>query len=612
MFYSQSEAGNGSTRGLETELARLTYILTRLDRNLLDPILEGQFHLVIFSGNAGDGKTAFIQQIEARARELGATLESTEGGRRFVWNDCIFETLYDGSVELSDQSNEAMLEAFLSPFHGSNGRGDAAPTGRFCLLLALNEGKLRHFFSHSTRTPWLSSQLLNHLLKDESLSDDIVCINLNRRAVVDLELDTSESLFDRVLDRYVAPEFWQACQTCACRSRCPVKFNVDTFAFIPLESLEGRRFAEAQRLNDQAKRARLRLKALLQVLHFRQRMHLTVRDLRSFLAFALFGKRSCAEIVQEGAKENPQFWDAYYYNALFDAQEKDRVIGLLRAFDIGSASTPRLDSQLSFAAPGGSEYHTLFASWDNEADTHRSRSRMDEDELRRVFEARPTAPEDRDPTRIEASRRYLAAARRKLFFEGQVAPDAESPRALLEELLPYSHWRAFAAFLRTGHDSHDDLKGALVQAISRSEGVFEEALGRENICVRTRHGDTREPSSQVKAFVTYPASDFALEVDACDADTTYIEWTPSALRLRHLNSGVSLDVPLDLYEMLMRIRDGYVPAAAEMRTFFLNLLMFKKQLLSLPSQRLLLAQDDRLYQLSRTPQNGLSLQNAGA
>jgi hypothetical protein len=60
--------------------------------------------------------------------------------------------------------------------------------------------------------------------------------------------------------------------------------------------------------------------------------------------------------------------------------------------------------------------------------------------------------------------------------------------------------------------------------------------------------------------------------------------------------------------MLMRIRDGYVPAAGEMRAFFLNLLMFKKQLMATPSERLLITDNDfRIYQLTRTNSNGVAL-----
>jgi hypothetical protein len=64
MFYSQSEAGNGLTRGLENALARNTYVPTKLDRELTAAILNKQYHLVILTGNAGDGKTAFIQKVE--------------------------------------------------------------------------------------------------------------------------------------------------------------------------------------------------------------------------------------------------------------------------------------------------------------------------------------------------------------------------------------------------------------------------------------------------------------------------------------------------------------------------------------------------------------------
>lgn len=56
----------------------------------------------------------------------------------------------------------------------------------------------------------------------------------------------------------------------------------------------------------------------------------------------------------------------------------------------------------------------------------------------------------------------------------------------------------------------------------------------------------------------------------------------------------------------MRIRDGYLPTAGEMRTFFLNLLMFKKQLMSTPSVELLLTETDyQIFKLTRTSQNGV-------
>ncbi len=67
MFYSQADAGNGLTRGLDNDLARRKYVRTKLDNDLTDAILANKFRLVILTGNAGDGKTAFIQKVEEAA-----------------------------------------------------------------------------------------------------------------------------------------------------------------------------------------------------------------------------------------------------------------------------------------------------------------------------------------------------------------------------------------------------------------------------------------------------------------------------------------------------------------------------------------------------------------
>lgn len=112
MFYSQSEAGNGLTRGLETELARLTYVPTKLDNELNDAI--NSYRLIILTGNAGDGKTAFIQKVEEKAEKLGALIKRNNHlGSEFVFHDKKFMTLYDGSMEADGKSNQEMLLAFF-------------------------------------------------------------------------------------------------------------------------------------------------------------------------------------------------------------------------------------------------------------------------------------------------------------------------------------------------------------------------------------------------------------------------------------------------------------------------------------------------------------------
>ena len=62
-LYSQSQLSNAGTRGLDA-VGELTYVTTLLDEKLRPALLAGDFQLVIISGNAGDGKTAFIQKFE--------------------------------------------------------------------------------------------------------------------------------------------------------------------------------------------------------------------------------------------------------------------------------------------------------------------------------------------------------------------------------------------------------------------------------------------------------------------------------------------------------------------------------------------------------------------
>ena len=64
-IYSQSDRSTGGTRGYAPE----TYVETKLDRNLIPRILTPETKLVILTGNAGDGKTAFIQHVETLAED---------------------------------------------------------------------------------------------------------------------------------------------------------------------------------------------------------------------------------------------------------------------------------------------------------------------------------------------------------------------------------------------------------------------------------------------------------------------------------------------------------------------------------------------------------------
>ena len=158
--------------------------------------------------------------------------------------------------------------------------------------------------------------------------------------------------------------------------------------------------------------------------------------------------------------------------------------------------------------------------------------------------------------------------------------------------------------LRLVSDLHQHLNRPSSLPLVRAKVIYDEVRGKENLCIRTRH----DADARVRAFFTYPASAFVLEQESAPSQARYVEYLPGSIHLRYLPHNIVLEIALDLYETLMRIRDGYVPAAGEMQAFFLNLLMFKKQLMSTPSERLLLTSTDyTFYQMARTSTNGVAL-----
>ena len=148
-LYSQARRTNTGTRGLD-EIARLTYVRTGLDEILAPIITTGSFRLVIVTGNAGDGKTAFLQQVEALFEQNGAKITRlpSKNGSTWAWEGRSYEINYDGSQDEEDRSNDAVLDAFLKPFEGDEMAGLGGSDVR---LIAINEGRLLDFLAHGPR-----------------------------------------------------------------------------------------------------------------------------------------------------------------------------------------------------------------------------------------------------------------------------------------------------------------------------------------------------------------------------------------------------------------------------------------------------------------------------
>ena len=191
-LYSQSPQTNAGTRGLD-ELGRLTYVPTLLDENLIPEVVAGKFKLVLITGNAGDGKTAFLQQLEM---EVGtqAQLQSSEplpNGRRFSTTDRTFLTNYDGSQDEEERNNADFLYEFFSPFSGADSRTWPTDETR---LIAINEGRLIDFLNTAREAfPALLSVVEEGLHTGEDMHG-IAVVNLNLRSVVASPLSDYNSI----------------------------------------------------------------------------------------------------------------------------------------------------------------------------------------------------------------------------------------------------------------------------------------------------------------------------------------------------------------------------------------------------------------------------------
>ena len=580
-FFSQSERSTGGTRGYDPK----TYVETKLDAKLTPAIFNPQTKLIILSGNAGDGKTAYIQRIEAQAKSQGAQeFQQTDNGCSFVLNGIAYQTLYDGSQDFQGATNDDVLSSFFKEFEGGK-----PPSGYFTKIIAINEGKLRDFILSKPEYKWIGKQVYHHLTNaDYTPHDSLIFVNLNSRSVVEAE-DSSQSILDKLLDRLLDTDnsagFWTHCEptNCAFAERCYIKYNVDSLRDTKKGSI-----------------IRQRLKRLIQAVHFRKTRHITMRDLRSMLSFVLFNKFTCQQL-QADLETNKSVLNRFYYNAIFNSQEKDRLVQLLSQLDIACVSNPKLDNFLHFRGPEDPESHALYIHAEKVAPA-------DLIHLSALFKNRPEGTIDTDPVRQENARDYHDASRRKLYFEGDESKLKARVLPTWKELLPYRQFDRFMEFITTKADYKNVLLNQLTLAISKSERIYNETVGREYLCLRS--GGSRRV--QTKAFYSFPASDFMVTVEEIGKQSEYLEYLPAYISYRPHDKSAALEISLDLFEVLCRIEEGYIPTAGEIQTFFLNLDMFKRRLACRLSDRIILTDDDtNLYEIKRTPDLKLAMTKLG-
>lgn len=573
--YSQSKRSNAGTRGLDV-ISEQTYVATALDRELLPSVLSGEFSLVIISGNAGDGKTAFLQKLERAATDEQAAVEHLLNGARFVLRGRTFLSNYDGSQDEGDRTNDDVLRAFLAPFKGKDSSGWA--TSKETRLIAINEGRLVDFLEANRADFEALAKLVREGLRTGEPSEGVAVVNLNLRSVVVDPQGFDNSILERLVNRMTHEKFWEPCHGCDLKDRCYAFHNARTIQ----DETAGKHVIE-------------RLKSLYAITHLRGRLHITLRDLRSALAYMLVGTRDCDEIHElYRTGQRNEIIQGFYFNSWKggDAPNADRLLTLLSEVDVAEADDPRFDRALDFVSP--TEDRTLFR-FERRGNYDREILRSLYDELPRDVSGKASAH------RAEAHRRFIAMARRRAFFERRDTG--------WRSMLPYKTANELLAVVR-GDRQPEGLLERLLVAINRGEGLTRPERIGNNLALEVR----RVEGGSVRSYRLYPRERFSLALADQASRSRFVEHMPTGLVLRYQDKGLAAElfVSLDVYEMLQRLNEGYRPSVEEEQGYYLSLAVFKNLLGSAPYQEVLLSMSGHdFYRVARHSDGRLEMTRAG-
>lgn len=575
-LFSQSRHGNAGTRAgaKEEPFDELTYTLTKLDTKLIPDILDGKYKLVIITGNAGDGKTAFIKKIENNAQNKQPL--DNKNGSKFTIQGVSYQSNYDGSQDEGERINDQVLKDFFEPFENL-ALYSKAKEGR---IIAINEGRLVEFLKTSGKFEGLATKIDEYFYKAGSveLAEGLLIINLNLRSIVASSSNTI-SLFKAQIQKLTDKQLWTKCTTCAFVEKCFIKYNVDTLS----DSAAGDEIIN-------------RLEWLIRIVSLKRELHITMRDLRSFISFLITRDYNCTEVpmLHDKIHNTSEWWKLHYFNVTAanadDNGNQDRLVRLLRETDIAAVSTPSLDRDLFF----GNHKDKFFIEFGD-----RTFSLLSQFNASKIFVASHDQTEDVLNNMLELHRIF----KRHQFFEGKIN---------FLQRLPYRSAPVFHSILIPGtiaNGKHEAILSATLmnisKAISLNEGCDRVEIYSKYLVLSSSH--INDPFG--KSFRLFPLSDFELVIIEFTHLVDYLEYEPDSLTFRSISDKkVSLSISLDLYEMLNFIGKGYNPSLNDLKGRFVELQIFKNLLENKPYKEVVVTRDNReLYVVSYNETNKLQI-----
>ena len=138
--------------------------------------------------------------------------------------------------------------------------------------------------------------------------------------------------------------------------------------------------------------------------------------------------------------------------------------------------------------------------------------------------------------------------------------------------------------------ARDVLLDKVINAISASEGLRNRDILDRYLALKI----TRVKDSRLRSYRLFPKSSFSIAVESAPDLIDFIEYAPDTVDVvgDHGEGVAHLRVSLDLLEMLDLVGSGYRPTASDLQGLFVNLLIFRNELLTTTFDEVLVTTDD--------------------
>ena len=527
--------------------AHIVHSPTELDTELLPRLRDGDPTLVILSGNAGDGKTAFIEDVLEDAGikkpdQVGEVKPKVDNELEVSLNGKPYRVVLDGSEDTSTKTNARLLHDALDAF-----RGDERVFPEVGTLIAVNKGRLLSFLeAEQASFGYLWNLARRRYANGELIGDDgYLLVDLNDRTVVGPDLDGS--LWGSIIQKLLAWDGWKGCDSCPANAACPASFN-----------------ATALRLDH----VRQRLWEVFTLIDLDDRLHVTARHVVTRLASVVTGGLRCPDVrltVTNGGSFPER---AYFYTAAFlgrvdeTTAEEAALNEIAAAYDPAETSVPQRDRELGAAIASGS-VRPVIPTLPGEPDSDIASIEGLAAEL-----ARRTVDESTADYRLEYRQAHLEVMarllRRRYFLGG--ATDVAPVRALSE-------------FNGLSVTQDSGLTDRLLRSLNASLGVTR--AGQDLVVPKDYSRGLAGSGIALKV----PASNFQVS-SGTGLGTTfnasrYTRSWPRSVLLEATDDGVvvaTLSIPLLMLEILGRADMGFRPTSRTERNYLVRVATFYRRL----------------------------------